>query len=170
MGCSTFFIDIIYSLIEKQEIGRINQIRTDYEELMRAHRREVDVSLTTKSPLSEQELEFYKNSIKLDYLTPKDNVIFNHAVDPSIIEGYLVNISGVTHDYTWNKAIEEQEKSEKDLKKQKKRNFYPKHLSFPLWIKKLSTKLSLSTNLCLLMLFPSFMLLNIKKNRKIYFI
>jgi len=99
---------------------------------MRAYRHEVDVSLTTKTALSAPELEFLKSSIKLDHLKPKDNIIFNHEVDPSIIEGYKVNISGVTYDLTWNNSIKEQEAFEKDLEKKELDQFnssvpkYPK--------------------------------------------
>jgi F0F1-type ATP synthase delta subunit len=103
LGCSEFFINSIVSLVQSEDITRLDQIRYDFEEIMRAYRREVDVTLVTKTELSEKDLEFYKKSVRLNFLSPKDNVIFNHQVDESISHGYRITISGQEFDFTWNK-------------------------------------------------------------------
>jgi len=112
LGCSEFFIDSIVSLVQSEAITRLDQIRYDFEEIMRAYRREVDVILVTKSQLSEKDLEFYKKNIRLNFLSPKDNVIFNHQVDESITHGYRITISGQEFDFTWNKDQAELAKQE----------------------------------------------------------
>jgi len=106
LGCSQIFIDCILALIDRRVINRLDQVRVDYEEIMRAYRREVDVSLVTGKPIKTDELEFYKKSIKLNYLSPADNLIFYHTVDPNIKNGYIVKIGTNTYDFTWNKDIE----------------------------------------------------------------
>jgi len=60
LGCSQIFIDCILALIDRRVINRLDQVRVDYEEIMRAYRREVDVSLVTGKPIKTDELEFYK--------------------------------------------------------------------------------------------------------------
>jgi len=101
-------------------IARLNQIRVDYEEIMRAYRREVDVTFTTKEAISPEHLEFFKKTIKLNFLQPEDNMIFNHSVDPSIKKGYTVTIGTNTFDITWDKAIalEQERVREERLKKE----------------------------------------------------
>jgi F0F1-type ATP synthase delta subunit len=106
LGCSDFFITQILSLVQSENLPRLNQIRFDYEEIMRAYRREIDVSLITKTPLAADVLEFYKRTIRLNFLNPKDNIIFTHQVDPEISHGYRVELGGQLFDFTWNKDQE----------------------------------------------------------------
>jgi len=106
IGCSQFFINCILDLIDRRVISRLDQVRVDYEEIMRAYRREVDVTFVTGKSIQSSDLEYFKKSIKLNYLRPEDNVIFTHTVDPNIKKGYIVTIGQNTYDFTWNKAIE----------------------------------------------------------------
>lgn len=97
------------NLVESGDIRRLNQVRMDFEELMRAHRREVDVTLITGKPLSPAALAQMQKSIQADYLQPQDNLIFTASVDSSVKGGYKVIIKGQEHDLTWNHAIDEAE-------------------------------------------------------------
>jgi len=110
LGCSDFFVSQILTLVKSENLFRLNQIRFDFEEIMRAFRREIDVTLITKSTLSAEDLEFYKRSIRSNYLSPQDNIIFKHQVDPSITKGYKIELSGQLLDYTWNRDQENQER------------------------------------------------------------
>lgn len=74
---------------------------------MRAHRREVDVTLFTPTPLSPEQLQLMQKSIQADYLAPQDNLIFTATLDASIKGGYKLLIKGQEHDLTWNKALDE---------------------------------------------------------------
>eukprot|EP01125_Pyxidicula_operculata_P000347 TRINITY_DN10398_c0_g1_i1.p1 TRINITY_DN10398_c0_g1~~TRINITY_DN10398_c0_g1_i1.p1 ORF type:complete len:260 (+),score=63.81 TRINITY_DN10398_c0_g1_i1:25-804(+) len=105
LGCSTFFIDLIVGLADRKDLGRLNQIRTDFEEIMRGYRKEVDVVLTTKGPLTPETLEFYKKNIFTSFLKEGDNMIFRHTVDPSIVNGYKVSVGKEEHDFTWNAQV-----------------------------------------------------------------
>jgi F0F1-type ATP synthase delta subunit len=122
LGCSKFFIDSILSLVKSEDITRLDQIRYDFEEIMRAYRREVDVILVTKTQLSEKDLEFYKKSVRLNFLSPKDNIIFNHQVDETITHGYRVTISGQEFDFTWNKDQAELAKKEQEEAAEESKN------------------------------------------------
>jgi len=68
LGCSQWFTNIILELIEKKDINKLDQIRVDYEEIMRAYRKEVDVILVTKTPLSSELLDYYKKKYPLKLL------------------------------------------------------------------------------------------------------
>jgi len=108
---SEYFVSCIAGLIKLNGISRLEQIRSDYEEIMRAHRREIDIVLITKEPLTPELLEFYKKSIKLNFLRPEDNMIFTHTIDPSIINGYRITKGGKIIDFAWNISIaQEQER------------------------------------------------------------
>jgi len=102
LGCSEYFVTQILSLVQNDNLSRLNQIRYDFEEIMRAYRREIDVTLVTKTSLPEDVLEYYKRTIRLNYLSPKDNIIFTHHVDPSITHGYRIELGGQIFDFTWN--------------------------------------------------------------------
>jgi len=110
LGLTDFFISQILILAETENLSRLNQIRYDYGEIMRAYRREIDVTLVTKTTLPEEVLEFYKRTIRLNFLTPQDNIIFTHRVDPTITKGYKIELAGQHFDYTWNKDMEAMER------------------------------------------------------------
>jgi len=116
---SEYFISCIVGLIQSNGISRLEQIRSDFEEIMRAHRREIDIVFITKEPLTPELLEYYKKSIKLNFLRPEDNMIFTHTVDPSIINGYRIAKDGKTIDFAWNNSIV-QEQERVRLQRQKK--------------------------------------------------
>jgi len=113
LGCTDFFISQILILVETENLARLTQIRYDYEEIMRAYRREIDVALVTKTTLPEEVLQFYKRSIRLNFLSPQDNIIFTHRVDPTISKGYKIELAGQLFDYTWNKDQEVMERKYK---------------------------------------------------------
>jgi len=114
-------------------ISRLNQIRADYEEIMRAYRREIDVTFTTKEAIPPEHLEFYKKTIKLNFLQPEDNMIFNHSVNPSITKGYTVTVGTNTFEITWDKAIaleQERIRGERLTKEAKLNALAPKPFEF----------------------------------------
>jgi F0F1-type ATP synthase delta subunit len=104
-GLSPLLIDLVMDLVAQGEIRRLQQVRTDYDEIMRGYRREVDVTLTTAKPLSPERLALLKKSIQVDYLKPDDNLIFAHSVDDSLGGGYKVYIKGQEFDHSWADAI-----------------------------------------------------------------
>jgi len=106
LGLSPFFAERIVELLRGEDVGRLEQIRTDYEEIMRAFRKERDVTLVTKQPLSPQEAEFYRKTIRASYLTPEDVMVFQHQVDETILAGMKVIIDKVEYDLTWNNPRE----------------------------------------------------------------
>jgi F0F1-type ATP synthase delta subunit len=106
LGMSPAFFKSMKALFDTKDIYRLNQILSDYETLVRAWKREVDVKLVTKAPLDVQTTEFLKNTVNLNFLEPEDIMIFSTEVDPTILDGYRVIIKGVVHDFTTNKAIE----------------------------------------------------------------
>lgn len=105
IGASPLFIQEITAIFNSPVVYRIDQIVQDFHAIVRAFKREVDVRLTTKAELDKAALQFYKNTISLNYLEPEDNMIFSHDVDPTILDGYRVVVKGTTHDLTTNKAI-----------------------------------------------------------------
>lgn len=107
LGLSPLLVDLVMRLVEAGEVRRLGQVRVDYEETMRAFRREVDVTLITGHPLSADQLALMQRSIQTDYLAPADNLIFTASVDPSVRGGYKVVIKGQEHDLTWNRAQDE---------------------------------------------------------------
>jgi len=111
LKATPIFINFILKLLEKREDHLLNQIRIDFEEIMRAHRREIDVELITPSSLSPEDLEYYKKTIKLNYLKPNDKMIFSHSVDNSIWKGYVVKVKGIRYDFTWNKQYTTEEEN-----------------------------------------------------------
>jgi len=104
-GYSPLLVDLIMELVTKGQIRRLQQVRVDYEEIMRGFRREVDVKLKTAGPLSPERLALMKRSIQVDYLKPGDNLIFAHTVDDSIGGGYKLYIKGQEIDHSWASAI-----------------------------------------------------------------
>jgi len=106
IGVSDDFAELIVALFYTPEISAIEQIRYDFLEINREHRREVDVQLVTPADLSPEQLKFLKSSISLNFLKEGDNMIFSHTVDPSIEGGYKVTVKGNVHDFTHNTARE----------------------------------------------------------------
>jgi len=106
LGLSSLLGDAVMRLIAAGEVRRLDQVRVDYEELMRAYRREVDVQLITAQPVSKERLALLQKAIQADYLSPADNLIFAAAVDPSLKGGYKVIIKGQEHDHSWASAID----------------------------------------------------------------
>jgi len=106
IGCSFRFYEYMLELFHKGEMTHLPQIATDFQELNRAHRKEVDITVVTGTELSQMELEFYKSSVALDFLQPADNMIFTHNVDKSILGGYKVIMNDTTYDFTHNADIE----------------------------------------------------------------
>jgi hypothetical protein len=87
---------------ENNDISRLEQLRTDFEEIMQFIRKERQVTLVTGSDLSAEELDLLRASIKNDYLRPGDTIVFNHQVDSSIAGGMKVVIEGNEVDNSWN--------------------------------------------------------------------
>jgi len=104
-GLSPLLIDLVMELVSQGEVRRLAQVRTDYDEIMRGYRREVDVTLATATPLSSERLELIKRSVQGDYLKPDDNLIFAHIVDDALVGGYKVFIKGQEFDHSWAAAI-----------------------------------------------------------------
>jgi len=105
LGCTEIFFRLMCKVLVAGNMIRLEQILTDFQELNRAFRREVDVRLVTGKPLDQSTLNFYKSTIALDFLDPKDNMLFSHEVD-SKISGYKVVIDGKKiHDFTHNADI-----------------------------------------------------------------
>jgi len=105
LGCTEIFFRLMAKVLVTGNMIRLEQILTDFQELNRAFRREVDVTLITGQPLDQSTLNFYKSTIALDFLDPKDNMLFSHEVDPKI-SGYKVVIDGKKiHDFTHNADI-----------------------------------------------------------------
>jgi len=67
LGCSDTFISLMIPLLKDGSISKLEQVTTDFNEINRAHRREVDVTLVTGKKLDETSLDFYKSSIALDF-------------------------------------------------------------------------------------------------------
>jgi F0F1-type ATP synthase delta subunit len=114
LGCTEIFFRLMAKVLVGGNMTRLDQILTDFQELNRAFRREVDVRLITGKALDQSTLNFYKSTIALDFLDPKDNMLFSHEVDPRI-SGYKVVIDGKKiHDFTHNADINDiQRKSKK---------------------------------------------------------
>jgi len=113
LGLSPLLADLVMRLVESGDVRRLAQVRLDYEELMRAYRREVDVTLVTAAPLSKEQLALMQRSIQADYLAPADNLIFTASVDPAIRGGYKLVIKGQEHDLTWNRSQDEARQSQR---------------------------------------------------------
>jgi len=104
LGCSVVFVDLMTPLLQDGTISKLAQIYTDFSEINRSHRREIDVKLVTGKKLNQASLEYYKNTISLDYLDPADNMIFTYSVDPSIT-GYKVYVKNKLFDFTQDDDI-----------------------------------------------------------------
>jgi len=104
LGCSTSFQSLMVPLLVNGSISRLEQIAVDFTEINRAHKREIDVSLITGKSLDSATIEFYKSSIALDFLDPRDNIIFTYSVDPTI-QGYKVRVKNKTYDFTHNNDL-----------------------------------------------------------------
>jgi F0F1-type ATP synthase delta subunit len=111
LGLSALLGEQVMLLVEAGEVRRLNQVRVDFEELMRAHRREVDVTFISATPLSADHLRLMHKSIQADYLQPEDNLIFVAQVDPSLQGGYKVVIKGQEHDMSWAKSIDQEKQA-----------------------------------------------------------
>lgn len=99
---SPFFTNRIIALLQTDpDITRLEQIRADYEELMRSFRRERQVVLVTGTPLSPAEVDFFKHSLRVNYLGSGDQMVFSHQVDSSITGGLRIVIDGNTYDHAW---------------------------------------------------------------------
>jgi len=72
-----------------------------FSEINRSHRREIDVKLVTGKKLNQASLEYYKNTISLDYLDPADKMIFTY--------GYKVYIRNKLFDFTQDDDIKRAE-------------------------------------------------------------
>jgi len=114
-GLSPLLTELVMDMVAKAEIRRLEQVRVDYDEIMRGYRREIDATLTTSTPLSPARLELFKRSVQNDYLTPDDKLIFAHVVDPSLGGGYKVHIKGLEHDHSWAKAVREADEAMQSL-------------------------------------------------------
>jgi F0F1-type ATP synthase delta subunit len=106
LGLTPFFTNRIANLVteEVNNIDRLEQLRTDYEEIMQFLRKERKVTLITGTELAPSELEFLKDSIKVDYLKPDDILVFKHEVDSSILGGIKVLIEGQEVNRSWTKS------------------------------------------------------------------
>jgi F0F1-type ATP synthase delta subunit len=104
-GASNLLIDLVLDLVDQGDIRRLQQISVDYEEVMRAYRKEVDVTLTTARPISSELLEIMKKTIHNEYLKPTDNLIFAHVVDKKIVRGYKVKVRGQERDFSWRTSL-----------------------------------------------------------------
>jgi len=109
LGLSPLLSEAVMRLVAAGEVRRLAQVRIDYEELMRAHRREVDVQLITAEPVGKDRLALLQKSIQADFLSPEDNLIFSANVDPSLEGGYKVVIKGQEHDFSWARDKQEAE-------------------------------------------------------------
>jgi len=99
---SPFFTNRVIALLQSDiDITRLEQIRTDFEELMRSFRRERQVVLVTGKDLSKEETEFFKHSLRVSYLSEGDSMVFTHQVDSNIKGGLRVVIDGTIHDHSW---------------------------------------------------------------------
>jgi len=99
---SPFFTNRVIALLQNDiDITRLEQIRSDFEELMRSFRRERQVILVTGKQLSKEEIEFFKHSLKVSYLSEGDSMVFSHQVDATISGGLRVVVDGTTHDHAW---------------------------------------------------------------------
>jgi len=104
LGCSPTFVSVMIPILKDGTISKLEQITTDFNEINRSYRREVDVTLITGKKLDQTSIDFYKSTIALDFLDPADNMIFSHTVDHNI-SGYKVMIKNKVHDFTHNNAI-----------------------------------------------------------------
>lgn len=112
LGLSPLLIDLVMELVAQGEVRRLAQVRTDYDEIMRGYRREVDVTLMTAEQLSPQRLQLIKRSVQSDYLKPEDNLIFTHVVDDTLVGGYKVFIRGQEIDHSWAAAVRAHEEEQ----------------------------------------------------------
>eukprot|EP01128_Nolandella_sp_AFSM9_P003848 TRINITY_DN168_c2_g1_i1.p1 TRINITY_DN168_c2_g1~~TRINITY_DN168_c2_g1_i1.p1 ORF type:complete len:313 (-),score=98.72 TRINITY_DN168_c2_g1_i1:148-1086(-) len=101
VGGSDFFAFLIAKLVQDELVQLLPQITADFQEIMRAHRKEVDVEFVTATELSEEATAFFKQSLQNDFLKADDKPIFSHRVDPSLVHGYTVTIRGITTDRSW---------------------------------------------------------------------
>jgi len=115
IGASPLFIRAMLGIFNSKSVFRLEQLVEDYSAIVRAFKREVDVTIVTKAPMDQTTTEFLKATVALNFLEPEDNMIFNAEVDPKIIDGYRVIIKGKVHDFTNNKAIEAQRAAEEQL-------------------------------------------------------
>jgi len=112
---SPFFTNRLVTLLKNDyDITRLEQIRSDYEELMRSFRRERQVVLVTGKELSADELEFMKQSVKLSYLSAGDALVFSHQVDRNISGGLRLIIDGTSHDQSWTEKTISDTRTEAD--------------------------------------------------------
>jgi len=112
---SPFFTNRILTLLKNDyDVTRLEQIRADYEELMRSFRRERQVVLVTGKELSPEELEFMKQSVKMSYLSAGDAMVFSHQVDSSISGGLRLIIDGTSHDHAWTEKTISDARAEAD--------------------------------------------------------
>jgi len=105
IGASPLFSRQLLGIFNSKVVHRLDQVVNDFHAIVRAYKREVDVRLTTKGELDKATLQFYKNTVALNYLEPEDNMIFAHDVDPTIVDGYRVVVKGQTFDLTANKVV-----------------------------------------------------------------
>lgn len=96
---------LLADLVGDGEVHRLPQIAVDFAEIMRAHRREVEVVLTTGRVTAER-LALLQRSVVNDFLKPDDQPIFTHSVDPAIHEGYRVAVNQKNYDRTWDAAMD----------------------------------------------------------------
>jgi len=102
---SPFFANRVVRLLNDQnDISRLEQLRTDFEEIMRFLRKERQVTLVTGKDLPPQEIDLLRESVKADYLRPEDTVVFSHQIDTSILGGYKVIIDGSETSHAWTNS------------------------------------------------------------------
>jgi len=109
------------TLVHNRRLPEATDIFSDFQQLVRAEKKIVEGTITTAVPLSDSELSQVKEAIKEQYLMDTSvNLLLSHEVDPSIVGGYILKVSGFVFDHSRVAQIEKYENKVIQLNKEKK--------------------------------------------------
>ncbi|KAI9677705.1 MAG: ATP synthase F0 subcomplex subunit OSCP atp5 [Trizodia sp. TS-e1964] len=98
--------NFLKTLAENNRLGLLESICNKFETLMGAHRGEVEMNVTSASPLDPKILSRLETAVaKSQYVGPGKKLKVKNTVNPEIIGGLVVDVSGRTIDLSVSSRI-----------------------------------------------------------------
>jgi len=118
---STITSSFLETLIHNRRLPEANDIFSDFQQLVRAEKKIVEGTIVTAVPLNDSELSQIKDAIKEQYLMDTSaNLLLSHEIDPTIVGGYILKVSGFVFDHSRVAQIEKYENKVIQLSKETK--------------------------------------------------
>eukprot|EP01115_Flamella_aegyptia_P007425 TRINITY_DN30876_c0_g1_i1.p1 TRINITY_DN30876_c0_g1~~TRINITY_DN30876_c0_g1_i1.p1 ORF type:complete len:233 (+),score=114.84 TRINITY_DN30876_c0_g1_i1:73-771(+) len=92
LNVSDQFKNLFSALVENRRTNITGQVLDDYLKLMKHERREVDAVITTATPLSGDQMNYFKTFIVRHYLNENDKLQVVNKVDDTIVGGYQLQV------------------------------------------------------------------------------